>query len=184
MSRVLLVADCYNDTLLQVDPAIRYLQQNDRSYHRNDDHYHCHGQQSPVFLASRVLSCLKFLIPCGPLCGPSCLLLLSGFLGLPHVLPLSPVPCGALHKWGVCTNPHRLSNTHGKIMAHIAVISPFLPGSNPGETVCCGRSCAPQQLREKTDDTRRSRKLSHPPPAAGRAPDDVRGVGKGQLPGV
>src|SRR5918992_874756 len=58
----------------------RYLQQHDRRNHRNDEHYHCHGQpDTPVFLVSRMLSCLKFLISCGSLCVPSDLLLLSGF---------------------------------------------------------------------------------------------------------
>ena len=80
---------------------MRYLPQNDRSYHHNDDHYHCNDQPgSPVFLASRVLSCLKCLIPCASLCGPSCLLLLSGFLRLCHFLLLFPVRCGALQNGG------------------------------------------------------------------------------------
>jgi hypothetical protein len=66
------------------------LQQNDRSNHRNDDDYHCHDQPgAPVLPVSRVLSCLEFLIPGGALCGPSGLLLLSGFLRLCHVLPFS-----------------------------------------------------------------------------------------------
>jgi hypothetical protein len=44
------------------------------------------------------------------------------------------VQCGALHNWGVCKNSHRLSDTNGEIMTHIAVISPFLSGNNLGES--------------------------------------------------
>ena len=75
-----------------------YLQQHNYRNHRNDEYYHCHGQPStPVFLVSRMLSCLKFLISCRSLCVPSDLLLLSGFLTLRHVLPLFPVRCRSLH---------------------------------------------------------------------------------------
>jgi hypothetical protein len=71
----------------------RSLQQNDRRNHRNNDHYNCPGQPSaPVCPLSRVL---EFVIPCGSLGGPSCLLFLSGFLRLRHVLPLFPGRCGA-----------------------------------------------------------------------------------------
>jgi len=88
----------------------RYLQQHDHCHHRNDEHDHCHGQpDAPVFLASGMLSCLKFLISCGSLCVPSDLLLLSGFPALRHVLPLFPVRCDALHNEGLCKPPHMLS---------------------------------------------------------------------------
>jgi hypothetical protein len=67
-----------------------YLQQHDCRNHRNDEYYHCHDQPStPVFLVSRLLSCLSFLISCSSLCIPSVLLLLSGFPALRHVLPFS-----------------------------------------------------------------------------------------------
>jgi hypothetical protein len=49
---------------------------------------------------------MQFLIPCGSLCGPSGLLLLSGFLRLSHVLPLFPGRCGALHHGGICKTPY------------------------------------------------------------------------------
>ena len=76
------------------------LQKNDRSNHR-DDHYHCHGQPDlPVFLLSRSLPCLRCLISRGPLCGPSCLFLLLGFLRLCHFLPFSLVGGDDLHNWG------------------------------------------------------------------------------------
>jgi hypothetical protein len=84
-------------TPLEESTLSNILQQNDRSNHRKDDDYHCHDQPgAPVFPVSRVLSCLEFLIPSGSLCAPSCLLLLSGFLRLCHVLPFSlcsVVPC-------------------------------------------------------------------------------------------
>jgi hypothetical protein len=116
---IVLVVKCGLPSSVLIDPAASAdtqddilgfnpnLQKNDRSNHR-DDHYHDHGQpDSPAFLLSRSLSCLRCLIPRGPLCGPSCLLLLSGFLTLRHVLPLFPVRCGALH-WGLCKPPHML----------------------------------------------------------------------------
>ena len=68
------------------------LPQHDRRNDRNDEHDHGHDQPgTPVFLVSRALSCLEFLISCGALCVPSGLLLLSGFLTLRHVLPLCSV---------------------------------------------------------------------------------------------
>jgi len=92
-----------------VDPAICELPEHDRSNHRHDDHDGSHEQPcTPISLVSRALSRLKFRIPCRALCGPSGLLLLSGFLRLPHVLPLFPVWCGALHNWDLCNNPTML----------------------------------------------------------------------------
>jgi hypothetical protein len=80
---------------------IRALQQDDHGNHGHDEHDRSQGHPgAPVFLLSRVLSCTRFLIPCGSLCGPSGLLLLSGFLRLRHVRPLFSARWSALHHWG------------------------------------------------------------------------------------
>ena len=91
---------------LETQSYLRYLQQYDCRDHRNDEYYHCHDQPSkPVFLVSRMLSCLKLLISCGSLCVPSDLLLLSGFPAFRHVLPLFYMGCGVLHMEGSLQTP-------------------------------------------------------------------------------
>jgi len=95
------------DDILSFNPN---LQKNDRSNHR-DDHDHYHGQpDSPAFLLSRSLACLRCLIPRGPLCGPSCLLLLSGFLRLRHFLPFSLGECDARHNGGDHANKPNMAH--------------------------------------------------------------------------
>ena len=84
-----------------------YLQQHDCRNHRNDEYYHCHDQPStPIFLVSRMLSCLKFVISCSSLYVPSVLLLLSGFLTLRHVLPLFPMRLVACIIGALQTTPY------------------------------------------------------------------------------
>ena len=73
----------------RLHPAIRYLQKNGRSNHRNDDHYGSYDQPvSPASPCLRRPICVLLLIVCGSLCCPSGLFFLLGFIMFRHCLPL------------------------------------------------------------------------------------------------
>ena len=98
----------------------------------------------PAFLFSRWLSCMKFLILCGSLCGPACLLFLASFLRLSHFLPLCPGLCDAWHTGGICKNPVCSSSVTDRDM--------------PGDP-CLHGGCAPTASLMSREGERR--RLSH-----------------------